>query len=598
MHSSELSNALNPYISQSRPQPSAPVYVQQYEPIAQPPPSQYVPHRSELELAISEPPPPPPQTIATTTTVTRQPSSANVQAVQELLRIVAATRESQEIERKRRLAWEQEQEAKYTQRQAELERLVFEMRQEISTLRSNANAKPSAAATGLITPQHHLSPPLAVQRPPQPASPISPVFQVASSSYAFVQGSSNQPLPGHQPYHDDFQMPPQPEITSDEPPIPAITPSPSPQLTFVQPSQLHHEVSVSPVNRRKRQTPELSSDEEGNSSDSSSSNNGPPLKRVNHHDKRCLTIHHALREHMLRVMQLEHDKELPDSHAEGVPIGPNDPVRFVWDKTTKQSVHNARMKARVIADIKANRRLYKHVPDKDFGKKILDAAFDASFVTFRQKFKAQRDEALALHHKKREEAKAQKARHMSRKKIKLSNRADSRLKVDAFQHVTFDGALQLECMSSEESDQEGPRSSGMLRTRGYLWRSTRLKRFYSVLDNEEKVDKSSKPKRGSGKRERCTGPPKEGFHLPPQGVATWMISRQWINATQLQYPDLPDALSKLVLDPPGFDWDQFDALGEESDVSGDELQTIDGQHPYLHSHHHAMLSSSLNYALV
>lgn len=115
-------------------------------------------------------------------------------------------------------------------------------------------------------------------------------------------------------------------------------------------------------------------------------------------------------------MHLENDKDLPDSHKEGEPIGPNDPIRFVWDKTTKQSVHNSRMKARVLADIKLNRKLYKHVPDKDFGKKPLDAAFDASFITLRQKFKAQRDEALAFHHKKREETKAQRARHAARRK--------------------------------------------------------------------------------------------------------------------------------------------------------------------------------------
>ncbi|KAF5388452.1 hypothetical protein D9615_000536 [Tricholomella constricta] len=571
MPSSELSNALNPYINQSRSRTSSSAYSTPYNLVAQPPAQPYIPHRSELESAISEPPPPPPPEIVTTTVVTRQPNPANIQAVQELLRIVVATRESQEIERRRRVAWEQEQEAKFTQRQAEMERMMLEMRQEITTLQStvSANSK-SPSSSGLLTPQHNMSPPIAIQRPPQPASPISPISQPSSYTYpSFVQGSSSQAFPGHTSYSGHFQISPQPEPIVVETPAPSVTPSPSPQLTFVQPSQLHHDLPTSPGNRRKRQTSDLSSDDDGDSSDSSASNSGRPLKRISHHDKRCLTIHHAIREHILRLMQVESDKHLPDSHREDMPLGPKDPVRFVWDKTTKQSVHNSRMKERVIADIKANRRMYKHVVDKDFLKKVLDAAFEASFVTFRQKFKAQRDEALALHHKKREENKARKARHLSRRKIKLSNRSDARMKVDALQHVTFDGALQLECMSSEESDydENGTRSSGVLRTRGFHWRSTRLKRFYGILDDEERADKFLMPKRGVGRKERCTGPPKEEFLLPPKRVATWMISRQWIKASQMQYPDLPDVLATLVEDPPGFDWDQFVALGEESENS-------------------------------
>lgn len=115
-------------------------------------------------------------------------------------------------------------------------------------------------------------------------------------------------------------------------------------------------------------------------------------------------------------MQLETDKALPDSHIEGTPLASNEPIRFVWDKTPKQSVHNGRMKARFLADIKANRRLYKHVAEKDFNKKSLDAAFDQAFVTLRQKFRAQRDASAALALKRREETKALKARHLSRKK--------------------------------------------------------------------------------------------------------------------------------------------------------------------------------------
>lgn len=115
-------------------------------------------------------------------------------------------------------------------------------------------------------------------------------------------------------------------------------------------------------------------------------------------------------------MDLANDKELPDSHTEGEPLEPPNPVRFVWDKTTKQSAHNGRMKLRVLEDFRARRRLYKHVPDKDFSKKVVDAAFEQSFTTFRQKFRTQRDALAASRVKQREDTKARKSRHMARRK--------------------------------------------------------------------------------------------------------------------------------------------------------------------------------------
>lgn len=129
-----------------------------------------------------------------------------------------------------------------------------------------------------------------------------------------------------------------------------------------------------------------------------------------------------MRAHFLRMMRVETDKELPDSHAEGVPLGPDDPVRFVWDKTTKQSVHNSRMKTRIMNDIKENSQLYKHVPRKDFTKKVLEGVFEQCFVTFRQKYRAQRDALTAQNLKKREDAKARRARRVSRRKIVSSFR--------------------------------------------------------------------------------------------------------------------------------------------------------------------------------
>ena len=172
------------------------------------------------------------------------------------------------------------------------------------------------------------------------------------------------------------------------------------------------------------------------------------------------------------------------------------------------------------------------------------------------------------------------------------------MKIGEFSHLTFDGALQLECMSSEDSDQEynhSTPSNGSLVTRGYEWRSTRLLRFFAILDEEDKA--MNKPNRGVGRKERCLGPPKDGFHLPPSGVATWMISRQWTKKSEGQYPDLLEVLSKRVQDVSGFDWNQFHGLGEESDVSDEELQVPDEQDAFYTSMQHPLGGTSLHYAL-
>jgi hypothetical protein len=156
---------------------------------------------------------------------------------------------------------------------------------------------------------------------------------------------------------------------------------------------------------------------------------------------------------------------------------------------------------------------------------------------------------------------------------KLSNRAEAREKIPAVEHVTFDGALQVECMSSEDSDYETDASGAqiaILRTRGYAWRSQRLNRLYTILDDGTPV----KIKRGTGKKERYTGPLKEGLHLPPKGVASWMISKRWLNAAQRDHSDLPIVLRKLIEEPPGFEWSQLSLLGEDS-----ENESIPGHLP-------------------
>ena len=170
-----------------------------------------------------------------------------------------------------------------------------------------------------------------------------------------------------------------------------------------------------------------------------------------------------------------------------------------------------------------------------------------------------------------------------------------------FEHVTFDGALQVDCMSSEESDFEpDPFSSEpcpILRSHGYTWRSTRLLRFYYTLDEEERMTFGQKPKRGQGKKERRVGPNKDEFILPPQGVATWMISRRWHKASLTTHKDLQNVLNKLIVEPEGFNWELFHHLGDESADEGEQPLS---DSPRIHSMNlmtpqtHSNLSTNIN----
>jgi len=178
-------------------------------------------------------------------------------------------------------------------------------------------------------------------------------------------------------------------------------------------------------------------------------------------------------------------------------------------------------------------------------------------------------------------------------------------KTHAFAHPTFDGAMELECMSSEESDEDSKlgvtkdKVPKVLKVRGIPWRSNRLLKFYSVLDEDDRLDKSMKPKRGLGRRDRNEGPPKDGLTIPPKRVASWMISRRWLRDVQTVHPEVLRAVQELVYDPPGFDWTKFDALGYETD---DERMTIDSNAPkhgaQFALHSSAFPGSTTSYALV
>ena len=245
------------------------------------------------------------------------------------------------------MAWEQEQEAKQAQRQAETERTILEMRQEIQSLRamlirngrmtimpqSSPHTFPLAPAqpipqqpmgstTGLFTPHYALSPAVQEQSIPQhPSTPTSPTPIITQSIIhpTFVQGSSSKPYSsGAQPSNDlslaqdgrqhiPYPIQPQPQYRYQAGVIDqqqqfllnqaggirrqsssigqSVTPSPSPQLSVMHPS------TDSSTTSRKRKTSEAASDIDSDAdSDGSSVAPAQRIRRANHHDRRCLTI--------------------------------------------------------------------------------------------------------------------------------------------------------------------------------------------------------------------------------------------------------------------------------------------------------------------
>jgi hypothetical protein len=537
----------------------------------------------------------------------RRPKVDASHLLQEMLRALAATREAQESENRRRLAWERELEAKYQQRQAETESQLAEMKRQIAYLK--------ACVASLL---HHGREGMA---------------HVASSSGYLLDEPGSPSLACA------------PGAGSTKPP-----PLVSPGNVISERSQSHGLLvdalsrSVSPCpSNRKRPTPSQNhersdSDNSGSEASVSSTEKRPP-KRVNNRDKTCYTIQvfytthsemsayfsqTAMRRHIYHALGVSPEDELPPSHCEGLPLGDNEPVRFVWEKTTKQSKHNALMKERVLASLKANRKLYEHVPEADFALKTISTAFDQAFATFRQKYRIQRDPSVSFTVRNREEQKSMKSRRLHRKKVvritfghisriyihellqKREQRHGMRERTQAFAHATFDGAMELDCMSSEESDDESKQSAAKERAfivRGLPWRSNRLLKFYSVLDEDERLDKSMKPKRGLGRRDRNEGPPRDILTFPPKGIASWMISRRWLRELQMAHPEvLPEvlqAVQELVHDPPGFDWTKFDALGYETDDEcvGIEPNTVQHGAQFV-AHPSAYPNSTTSYALV
>ena len=115
-------------------------------------------------------------------------------------------------------------------------------------------------------------------------------------------------------------------------------------------------------------------------------------------------------------MSISDDDPLPANHIEGAPLTDDEPVRFIWARTIKQSQHNTRMKKRVTSDLIANKELYKHVPRDDFTADNLDIVFDQTFSTLRSRYKAQTDASIAQKRKEKEITKMIKTRRANRKR--------------------------------------------------------------------------------------------------------------------------------------------------------------------------------------
>jgi hypothetical protein len=179
--------------------------------------------------------------------------------VQELLRAaIAATREAQESENKRRSAWEQELEAKYQQRQAETESQLVQMKRQIAHLkacvdsllrRQRENTTPAAHTFDYLPDELR-----------SPSPPVPPGVSLENPSPFISHGNS---IAGRSQKHGMLVNAPSPSAS----PCPSNRKRPTPSLNY---GECHSGDSCS----------------EG----SVSSSGKRPQKRANNHDKTCYTI--------------------------------------------------------------------------------------------------------------------------------------------------------------------------------------------------------------------------------------------------------------------------------------------------------------------
>lgn len=207
--------------------------------------------------------------------------------MQELLRFLASTREAQEIERRRRIAWEKEQEAKYRLGQAEMERRMLEMRQEITALKARVAFSSPASSSAVGASVNVQSNPALSQHSQleytslasssqQPTPSTSPTLSYPSTPAALCSPAAGQPAAG--PSTDPILDGAEASTSTAYLPSPLL---PCTRFVNVNPLSSHRNV--------KGHSTAGSDSEEPNSEDESPP---PPyrVRRKNHHDTRCLTI--------------------------------------------------------------------------------------------------------------------------------------------------------------------------------------------------------------------------------------------------------------------------------------------------------------------
>jgi hypothetical protein len=179
--------------------------------------------------------------------------------VQELLRAtIAATREAQETENKRRAVWEQELEAKFQQHQAETESQLAQMKRQIAHLKACVDSLLRRQREGTTHVANAFDYLLDEPRSPSPAVPPG--------------GSLENPSP-FIPHGNSIAERSQNHGMMVNAPSPSASPGPS---------------------NRKRPTPSFNYGEchsgDSCSEGSVSSTSKRPQKRANNHDKTCYSI--------------------------------------------------------------------------------------------------------------------------------------------------------------------------------------------------------------------------------------------------------------------------------------------------------------------
>jgi hypothetical protein len=176
-----------------------------------------------------------------------------------------AMKESRELDRQDRIAWQQEQEAKFAERQADMERQIAELKNEMSMMRASMVMPQIQQQPAIMSSPSYLPLPAPAAHieevPAQPEedhsmfmAPLTPMSQAAYRSPdlpAFVEGSSSRPMsmPLSPPVHTNASPRFLPTPVTPRPP-PATGPSlytpVSLALSHVSPTPVPAHAALSP----------------------------------------------------------------------------------------------------------------------------------------------------------------------------------------------------------------------------------------------------------------------------------------------------------------------------------------------------------------